>query len=519
MLLSAWTSYAQDTAKTSSITKYNISQCTKEFRKAPPIWVTDTGFDDDKDDAKIGKENLNYAWGSKASGTMTKEEQLAHLNRVRSNSTLRSGDSLIQNPALNFKTVPKRSVVKLDEKFQKLVETQGDLEKNSNKWVPIKVISVPSENYTLRNSTSEKVASVAKSKIKDPIRVDDEGFIQLGNLEKVARQKDFVFIVKRDSPLFKALHDKSNPMASSSEVFALELHQVNGLYQVNRCCTEDKSVCEDLPIFKAVGVKNKNGEDVFVEHYSSCLPCVMKNLVPVEGKFADPLKSILSHPALGLEQPSALQNLMSIDKLKFVDTRGFVQIPVRDIKNDQGGRLGPYNSYNYDPGGFARPGSAEVYMRPESACGFMRVLERWDKEYCKGGDPTCRIEFGHASHAEYRSGSNWGHSDHDNGDCVDIRPFGGKDDGPRPRTFHERNSNDRGFGMLLKLFEQLGSTDCFLNDAELVRQNPWCKTLSGKQREAHSNHLHVCFPRQIKDSKGKVVPNLKLQRACQEGVK
>lgn len=475
---------AQDQNKT-NLSRKDLPICKKVGRKTPPIWVTVTGFDTERDRDYKNYQNYNEGrLGEKGSEPMI---------------------------------VPKRSIVRLEPGFQSLVEKRGDLERNADKWVPVRVVSVPPVNTKLREAVSGNVASVAKHKFRESAKVGTVGRIRLGDLEKVESQNDYVFAVKRDSPLFRALHDPNNPNAAASEVFTLELHKVDGLYQVNHCCDESGKVCRDFHIFKAQNVKNKKGQDLFIR--ADCEQCWLGSVVPIQKDFTLPLKNILTHPSLGLDTASPYAKLMSIGNLNFVDARGMVQIPVKDIEGDRSGQLGPYGSYRYSPDGVVRKGNPEIYMKPEAACGLMQVFKTWNEKYCPGSAPHCRIEFGDASHAYSKYFND--HKDHDNGDCIDIRPMNKKSKGTGPKDFNISSSNNKDFEKFMGLLHQLDPSYCIVGDRALHNKFD-CLGRKGNPSApfpGHENHLHICIPRVKVNAKGEAVPNYKLLKACQEGVK
>lgn len=467
----------------------DLPSCKKELRSTPPVWVTDTGYDSEKGTNR--EPNINYVKG-------------------------KVGDAG-EGPLM----IPRRSVVQVSGDFAELFETEKDLKGNANKWVPVKVLSVPPENTTLAQAKTVAIASVAKPKFgslaqkpqevvvdNEKVRAGTVGRMRLGDLEKVSGQKDFIFIVKKDSVLFRALTDPSNPLSATTEPFALELMQVNGKFQVNFCCDPTGKICKDFPIFKVLGVKNKNGNQITFA--SPCEDCALHDLIPMKKDFAEPIEEILR--LMKSDKTEALRKLSKMEKLNFVDTRGLVQIPVVNLQGDNEGQLGPFGSYHYSK----EPGNADVYLKPEVACGFMQVLKTWNEKYCPTGKHDCRIEFGNASHAFYKSGQNpnaWGHSaEHNNGECIDIRPFQKGATGPGGGRSFTSNYNQKDFQKLMKIFDQLGPDSCFLTDRKVTNAY-----LSCTNRDDHDDHLHICFPTHI-NKNGKTIPNPKLQKACQKGV-
>ena len=211
----------------------------------------------------------------------------------------------------------------------------------------------------------------------------------------------------------------------------------------------------------------------------------------------------MSHPSLGLPEGSNdIKRAASISNLNFVDSRGFVQIPLTgtDVK-----RTGPFKSLHYG----AESGDADVYMKPDVACGFMQFLKSWNQT-CNGRD-ECLIEFGDASHAVHKgkiAGSNspWPHLDHSDGECLDINT--------------SRMSKSQ-LAPMMNLIKKSGSGECYTTESNISKTG-LCKYDSTRNPATgalvHATHMHVCFASNGSDS-GKTVTNPKLKEACERGVK
>jgi hypothetical protein len=458
-----------------------LNQCTKQLRRAPPVWVVPTGYDIEKDSAK-GK-NQNFVVGEQAESTQ---------------------------PFV----LPKRSVVQLSPKAQSYFELGG----NANKLIGVRVLSVAPENKKLGEDDLGKVKDVANyrehktkpSKKPQFAAPGDLGFLKMEDIEKVQDQKGYVFMVKKETPLHQFLSNQR----SDIESFALQLHQQDGKFLVNECCGEvlnreqkKVEVCKDFAIYKVIDLDS--GDEVRLDSplEAECEDCLMKHVIPMQKEFAKPLASLLS----AIKTDSALETISSVSKLNFVDARGYVQIPVDPSDSSSASRRAPFGSMQYEP----EKGNADLYLKPEVACGFTQVLKTWQKKHCPNNSPDCRIEFGNASHAVHNSSTldknAWPHASHDGGECIDIRP-NYKKGSTSGRTFRSSDFDETKFINMMNLFNQLGPESCFTSHNKMNRlfQN----SAGCSYRSDHDDHLHICFPR-YKGSK----LNNKLLNACQNGVK
>lgn len=440
------------------------------------MFVVPTGYSTryDKDAAK----NFNY-----------------HTGNTKVENNIAKGDPFI---------VPKRSIVRVSSAFKKLIEKEGEFASSKgNEWVPVQVISIPTENKSLQGAKQKKYQEVAKLQNtvgKKLAEVGSTGYLKIADLEKLEKQQDYVFIVKRESELFTQLNQNLNAKGLKAlEPYALRLKETPDGYAVNQCCQPNSDKCLVYPIFEILNVTDRNENRV--EHFEevACEKCFYNftnSITPIEDQFLDPIRSILSHPSLGLpEQANDLRKIASISNIEFVDSRGFVKLPVT---GDGAKRTGPFNSLHYG----AELGDADVYMKPDVACGFMQFLKAWDK-ICKGNE-SCQIEFGDASHAYHKNCTRnangncvnpWVHESHTSGECIDI---------------NTSRMNDNNLAPMVKLLQQLGNDTCFSNEPRLKKVG--CKGLAG-----HDTHMHMCFPSNV-TATSTSIPNKKLKQACEQGV-
>ena len=485
-LISDGNLYAQTRAQVQGqqINSWNVrqlNQCTKQLRRAPPVWVVPTGYDIDRD--PVSSKNKNYVVGE-------------------------------QRESSQPFVLPKRSIVQLSPKAQSYFELGG----NANKLIGVRVLSVAPENSKLAEDDLGKVKDVAvyrehkkRSSIKPQFAsAGDVGFLKMEDIEKVQDQKGYVFMVKRETPLHQFLSNQR----SDIESFALQLHQQDGKFLVNECCGEilnrekkKVEVCRDFAIYKVIDLDS--GDEVQLDSplEAECEDCLMKHVIPMQKEFARPLASILA----AIKTDTALESISSISKLNFVDGRGYVQIPVDPSDSSSASRRGPFGSMQYEP----EKGNADLYLKPEVACGFTQVLKTWQRKYCPNNSPDCRIEFGNASHAIHNSSTTnkaaWPHASHDSGECIDVRP-NYKRSSNGGRTFGSSDFDEIKFINMMNLFNQLGPESCFTSNN---RMNRLFQNSAGcSYRSDHNDHLHICFPRNI----GSKLNN-KLLNACQNGVK
>ncbi len=457
-----------------------LKVCQKAYRKAPPLWVIPTGFD-----------------------TGTGKSRGPNKNYIKGEST--DSDSPL--------FLPKRAIVQLFPSSQSKLENLNSQTLKQADYLRVRVLSVPPQNEKLLESPSGGIKEIIQPRRRDnPLATPgDHGFIRYQDLEKLENQSQYIFMVKKDSALFQFLENRN----LGADAFALKFHQEGDKYVVNNCCGEvdhpekrgtQVKICRDFAIFRILDANT--GE--ILDHVSplevNCESCYLNGLVALKKDFLSPLQNVLK----SVSQDSVFKNLNSISQINFVDTRGFIQIPVIPVASDPSTRKGPFGSQHYT----AEKGEADLYMRPESACGFVRVLEKWQKQECPRGDASCQVRFGNASHAHYNSsmaqGSPfWPHYSHDTGECIDIVPMykNGCDGGC---SFHSSSSQNQKMKSLLDLMIAAGADNCFISHRSLIQSSRGTCTYDSN----HDDHLHICFPVK-KNSR----PNAKLLETCQKGLK
>ncbi len=460
------------------------TECNQAFVKTPPVFVVPTGYDakSDQDAVERGREN-KYA------------------NYYQGQTTLDEKNKPDGKPFI----VPKRSLVLVSDQYRDLIEKTGTFSKSQGQeWVPIKVISLPPENKKLQEAHLKKTKEVAKAVGSSNIQqaeVGSTGFLKIADLEKVDKQKDFIFVVKQDSELFTKLnHYLKNNNYKSLLPLALKLNQGPDGYEVNQCCLKGTDRCTNYPIFQLMNVADKKGEQIDLPVDANCFVCqnnVFKSLVPLEESILNPIRHILSFPALGLPaEASDLKKTSSLSQINFVDSRGFVQIP---LTGEGQKRIGPFNSLHYG----AEPGNADAYLKPDVACGFMQFLKSWNQA-CQGQD-DCLIEFGDASHAYHKNkvrtgkkNSPWPHVSHTNGECLDI---------------NTSRMADSKLGPMMRMLKKLGQSNCLTMESQITGQGGCSYDKTG----VHDTHLHICFPSNTGSKENSVI-NPKLKESCENGV-
>lgn len=467
------------------------TECHPATIKTPPIFVVPTGYDSASDEDAV---------------TRKKESQYA--NYYKGNSSVDERGRAVGKPYI----VPKRSIVQVSDVYRNQIENSGTLSKfQGSEWIPVKVLSLPPENKKLQEAHLKSTKSIAKYQYQRNVQeasVGSVGFMQLSNLEKIEKQKDYVFIVKQDSELFTGLNNYLNQNDYESLVpMVLKLKQNDEGFEVNQCCIEGTTRCSNYPIFEVMNVKDEKGQAVDLPVDTDCFTCeknIFKSIVPIEESILDPIRSILSHPSLGLpEGTSDVKRAASITHLNFVDSRGFVQIP---ISGEGPKKTGPFKSLHYG----AESGDADVYMKPDVACGFMQFLKAWDKK-CNGRD-DCVIEFGDASHASHKSCTRrknqagqvvcsepWPHVSHTDGECLDI---------------NTSRMAKKQLAPMTNMLKKLGSAKCLTMDKNILAQGGCTYDKTG----VHDTHMHICFPTNSGHT-GNSIPNPKLKEACEKGVK
>jgi uncharacterized protein YgiM (DUF1202 family) len=225
----------------------------------------------------------------------------------------------------------------------------------------------------------------------------------------------------------------------------------------------------------------------------------------------------------------------------FTKARGLIRLPLLGKKYFT---QGPCGSHHYTGG---HKNGDDAYANPITACTFLSVLRDWKKDYCSEDDKGCRVAWGDISH-RYLTGEAFGHSSHNEGKCIDIRPFRiGKfkpeglyfnrgEDYKRPKQ-PRHNKKHKGkrrrrrkeyvqeqlinlisrdvasvkkgglnpeydrdtTTKFVNLLKEKGATTIYFNDT----------ATGAKPYEGHSNHIHVCFDKNAKAENA--CKNLKLE--------
>ncbi len=145
----------------------------------------------------------------------------------------------------------------------------------------------------------------------------------------------------------------------------------------------------------------------------------------------------------------------------------------------------------------------ESFAHPVTACVITRLAEEWRKNFCPSNRP-CRLEMGDIAH--HTEPDFDGHSTHDDGYCIDLRPIKTEGEGERALsnpdytgalTHEDPNYDQAKTRQLLGLITRLGgdtlkSSDeqpdtLIFNDPDLIEEG------IARRAEDHDNHIHVCF--------------------------
>jgi len=159
------------------------------------------------------------------------------------------------------------------------------------------------------------------------------------------------------------------------------------------------------------------------------------------------------------------------------------------VKIDDETGEGPFNSFHYRPDDKV---SSDLYLKPNSHCAFLRVLEQHNKDCTSMG---CQVQFGDMYHSD-----SWGvHQGHDSGECIDIRPLRKMDDGNSGLTYRHGRYDREKTKAFITLLKKAGARFTIFND----------KQITGLSRDAsvHDDHIHVCFGENRE----------KVQTTCQQG--
>lgn len=195
-----------------------------------------------------------------------------------------------------------------------------------------------------------------------------------------------------------------------------------------------------------------------------------------------------------------------------VGDRNLVQFgPMLSIFN------GPHGSFHYNPEEgkrFMDASEAEdvhkledIYAHPRTACTLNKVFEEWRKNHCPdistpGPGPggyaripyqkrPCRISFGDIAHRRY---ANWSdHETHDDGTCIDMRPFRDDEFKNEPMQHDWANYSQSTTVQFLRFIKKFGASDIFFNDPDILNKNKKAYVPGVSKVAKHDDHIHFCL--------------------------
>lgn len=129
---------------------------------------------------------------------------------------------------------------------------------------------------------------------------------------------------------------------------------------------------------------------------------------------------------------------------------------------------------------------SEPYQSIDTLCAWTAVAQEWRKIHCPNNDPHCRIMIGDQTFGE-RIPSQWPHSTHRRGWCMDIWPMRKQGCGEQELTWRNSCYSQEDTRQLVELLVKHGAdkgNQLFFNDPEI----PYVRPLRN-----HDDHIHVCF--------------------------
>ena len=384
----------------------------------------------------------------------------------------------IKDSSIKDRFIPRGSIVFIDDELY-------EQSSSTNSRVPVRVLSVPNikvennlKKSKYRNHDSLKViASETSNKVR--VKKGDIGWMSKKSI-KVAGK--YTFSVPKDSPIYKA----SN--IDTSRDYYLKLDMNNGKYLAEYCCTPDTAPVEEYCVEKyKMKLINDDGDELSSQYVNFQQCNFIEDSMPISDNSLSSVREILK----GIRKENPDYGIKDLEILPAHQSwHGNSPTVVRDelikIPIEAGTRKGPYGSYHYRGDDKV---NSDAFMNPKPLCAFTKVLKQWQKE-CKG--VGCQVQFGDAFHPR-----SWkGHSSHGTGDCIDIRPFRVNDDETINGLKYgwERYSYEKTKDFI-NLLTRAGGKKLYFNDPE-VRKNT-----SAVKGTGHSDHIHVCFPKNDKKTK------------------
>jgi hypothetical protein len=433
----------------------------------------------------------------------------------------------IENEGGPKKYIPRGSIVYTPPEL-------FDVQSSREYRVPVEVLSTSDSDLVRTLSKSKYYDSKQKRRYakkdlrakvqgisgKERAKKGDRGFIDRRALRQAGK---YTFIVKSDTAVFKS----PNGSVLQDNNLRLKYNAKEKTYQVNRCCEENPDPDQDILLCYQHHIYEMVSEDgEVVDSFSINPSCgIFKEVLPIPNSDIHSIGKILSltREAQVLEGPLSslgVENLEIIPKknswsgsrLRNEMGLSLVKFPI-----DNKTRLGPYNSYHYNPDeGSKSTINSDIFIEPMAACTFMQVLKEYQKE-CKGAG--CQVQFGDMYHP-----NSWmGHKSHGAKNCIDIRPQRKKDDLQANGLKHGwgRYSQDK-TESLIKLLVKAGGEPIYFNDPKILKKyqkkdyleeirpdvSKWDWNRKPRKLGGHDNHIHVCFPKDSKDAK----------KACKSGL-
>lgn len=378
--------------------------------------------------------------------------------------------------------------------------------------------------------------------------VGDRGFLDTRGLRKVT---EYIYMVSEDAPVFKT------PMGDELKGKIILPLMKEDEFMARRCCElvevpnqGPKNLCYTNYMFKLFDKEGKFLETTDLYYGEGCSPYHFLTAIPFEQSLTFSRIAHLTSEASKyseLFKQAGIENLEMIRRASKWRRRGGKNTTRRANKPyvslvklpfDENLKQGPFNMAVY---GADDRGRTDTFFHPDSLCGLLQLAKNWSKKCLQ---PGCQIQIGDGFHPD-----EWGdHGDHDNGTCVDIRPFRTNDDDitqgtrwhrwkrnsdgqlvrdkKRVNPRYDRDKTLRFINMAIKA----GATDIFFNDPKINRYHinmenrkkilknkighkkydDWWKIRGNPKTDKrnHDDHIHMCFR----------INNPRVLRTCKEGL-